>query len=120
MSTIGHPLSDLANILNPYITALSGPNPHLGFTPGATPGLPSQAQVVSWYREVAEWSPEPELAWGTAFSIFRQSVIMQGIAARVAQRQANSAQAKAYADSFMQFGEFSWGLILEAKGRARL
>ncbi|KFZ00453.1 hypothetical protein V498_00077 [Pseudogymnoascus sp. VKM F-4517 (FW-2822)] len=120
MSTIGHPLSDLANILNPYITALSGPNPHLGFTPGATPGLPSQAQVVSWYREVVEWSPEPELAWGTAFSIFRQSVIMQGIAARVAQRQANSAQAKAYADSFMQFGEFSWGLILEAKGRARL
>ncbi len=64
---------------------------------------------MSWYREVAEWSPEPELAWGTAFSIFRQSVIMQGIAARVAQRQANSAQAKAYADSFMQFGEFSWG-----------
>ncbi|KFY79130.1 hypothetical protein V499_01849 [Pseudogymnoascus sp. VKM F-103] len=115
MSTIGHPLSDLANILNPYITALSGPNPHLGFAPGATPGLPSQEQVVSWYREVAGWRPEPELAWGTAFSIFRQSVIMQGIAARVAQRQASSAQAKAL---FLISGvkEFTkWAAVLRVK-----
>lgn len=120
MSTIGHPLSDITNILNPYITASSGPNPHIGFIPGATPGLPTQDQVVSWYREVAGWNPEPDLTWGTAFSMFRQSVIMQGIAARVAQGQASSAEAKVYADSFRPFAEFAWGLILKAMGRARL
>lgn len=120
MSTIGHPLSDLTNLLNPYITASSGPSPHRGFLSGATPGLPSPEQVVCWYSEVAGWDPAPELAWGTAFSMFRQSVIMQGIAARVAQRQASSAQAKVYADSFRPFGEFAWGLILKAKGKARL
>lgn len=120
MSTIGHPVSDLANLLNPYITASSGPNPHLGFIPGATPGLPSQAQVVSWYSEVGGWDPERELTWGTAFSMFRQSVVMQGIAARVAQRQASGAQSKFYADLFRPFGEFAWGLVLGAKGKARL
>lgn len=115
MSTIGHPLSDLVNLLNPYITANNGPNPHPGFTTGATPGLPTQAQVVKWYGEIAGWDPVPDLTWGTAFSMFRQSCIMQGIAARVATRQASSEQAHLYANSVKPFAEFAWGLVRSGK-----
>jgi aminoglycoside phosphotransferase (APT) family kinase protein len=120
MSTIGHPLSDLTNLINTYITAISGPNPHAGFVPNAVPGLPSQDQVVSWYAEEAAWNPQSDLAWGVAFSIFRQAIIMQGIAARVAQRQASSAEAKLYAQMFRPYAENAWKLVVEARGRARL
>jgi aminoglycoside phosphotransferase (APT) family kinase protein len=112
MSTIGHPLSDL---VNPYITANNGPNRHPGFKTGATPGLPTQAQVATWYGEIASWNPVPDLTWGTAFSMFGQSCIMQGIAARVATRQASSQQAHLYAHSSKPFAEFAWGLVQSGK-----
>jgi aminoglycoside phosphotransferase (APT) family kinase protein len=119
MSTIGHPLSDLVNILNPFITANNGPNRHSGFKPGATLGLPTQDQVVKWYQEIAGLDSVPDLTWGTAFSMFRQSCIMQGIAARVAMKQASSTQAHLYANSFKPFGEFAWSLVLSAKEAER-
>ena len=122
MATIGHPLSDLANLTNPYLTAGSqnvhpgpassaptGPSP---FDDGVTPGLPSQPQLVKWYEEVAGWEYAPkELTWGDAFNIFRSTMIFQGIAARYAMRQASSAKAKEYGERFIPFGEFAWGLV---------
>jgi hypothetical protein len=45
---------------------------------------------------------------------------MQGIAARVAQRQASSPEAKSYAALVKPFGEFAWKMILEAKGTAKI
>jgi aminoglycoside phosphotransferase (APT) family kinase protein len=120
MSTIGHPLSDITNLINQYITASGGPNPQVGFAPGVTPGLPTQAQIVHWYREVAQWDPRLDLGWGISFSMFRQAIIMQGTAARVAQRQASSPEAKSYAALSKPFGEFAWKMILKAKGTAKI
>ncbi len=61
---------------------------------------------------------------GDAFGIFRGSVIMQGIAARYAVRQASSAKARDYGDQMVPFGEVAWGLVSELmkkeNGRARL
>lgn len=116
MSTVGHPLADLCNFVNPFITATaSGTNPHQGFLPGATPGLPGVAQVVKWYTEVSGYDPTPELNWGMAFSLFRLSAICQGIAARYAKRQASSEQAKSYAVTRGPLAEFAWSLVQKAK-----
>ncbi len=125
MSTIGHPLSDLSNLLSPYSFAKNPPSDALSartnpaFSPSAdTPGLPSRSQCVQWYNEVAGWDPSSEVDWGDAFAAFRNGVIMQGIAARYAQRQASSEKAKEIGDLMGPYGEFSWGLIERWKEKA--
>lgn len=130
MSTIGHPLSDINNLLSPYATASSPKaasvgRAHEGFRPNATPGLPSREQLITWYAEVAGWDPRSHLTWGDAFATYRNTIIMQGIAARYAVRQASSAQAKGYGEMMKPYAEVAWDLVQECKrgaegGKARL
>ena len=136
MSTIGHPLSDLANILMPFFSArtIQGPpetrvpHAHAGFLPGATPGLPTPSQLAAIYATAAglgdgSWvEMEQELNWTQAFSTFRLAAICQGIAARAAVKQASSAKAEQYAAARAPMAEFAWVLVQEfeeqeAKGR---
>jgi aminoglycoside phosphotransferase (APT) family kinase protein len=121
MSTIGHPLSDLNNVLAPYLTAsndiaVSIGRAHKGFQVGATPGLPTRDQLVEWYSAVAGWDPRPDLTWGDAFTTYRSAIIMQGIAARYALRQASSAQAQEYARCMKPYAEIAWELVQEFEG----
>ena len=118
MSTIGHPLSDLSNLLAPFTFALhplseelaSRTNP--AFSPSAsTAGLPSHTECIEWYAEAVGWKPHGESRWGDSFGVFRNSVIMQGIAARYAMRQASSEKAQEYAAQMVPFGEFAWNLV---------
>ena len=129
MSTIGHPLSDLSNLLTPYTFAVDPPNSSLSSrtirafsTSASTPGLPSRSQCISWYAETAGWDPSSDRGWGDAFGVFRNSIIMQGIAARYALRQATSEKAKENGMLMGPFGEFVWGLVarLKDKGRSKL
>ncbi|KAI9710127.1 MAG: hypothetical protein M1820_002929 [Bogoriella megaspora] len=122
MSTIGHPLSDLVNLLTPYTTAQSELARTMKrgaetFLPDRTPGLPLQEELITLYTEIAGWDPRSELLWGEAFSIFRGSIIMQGIAARYALRQASSAKAQEYAVMMSPFGEVAWELVERARER---
>ena len=116
MATIGHPLSDLANLLTPYTTAAipiarkSG-RAQPAFQPGYLEGLPTKAQNIAWYREVAGWDPAPDMTWGDAFGVYRGTIIMQGIAARYAMRVASSAKAQDYAIQMKPFAEVAWTLI---------
>lgn len=113
MSTVGHPLSDLANLLNPWTTARMRGQTHntSAFLPGVTPGLPTPETVMTWYKETAGWDPSPDMNWAMAFSMFRGSAICQGIAARFARRQASSEQANKYAESFAPMAEYAWQLV---------
>ena len=128
MSTIGHPLADLSNLLTPYTTSrnelartLMSSSSAAGaskpaFIPGATPGLPTHDQCVQWYAEEAGWGfSDAESAWGDAFNVFKGSIIMQGIAARYAVRQASSERASEYGRAMPLFGEVAWSLVKEAK-----
>ncbi len=124
MSTIGHPLSDLSNLLTPYTFAVDPPNSSLSsrtvhaFSASAsTPGLPFRSQCIFWYAEIAGWDPSLERGWGDAFGVFRNSVITQGIAARYALRQASSEKAKEHGMLMGPFGEFVWGLVARLKDR---
>jgi aminoglycoside phosphotransferase (APT) family kinase protein len=137
MSTIGHPLSDLANLTIPFTTAsLGNGKVHIAssaFQPGATPGLPTIKELADLYfsslaqylptsmskaqpQEVAppSWTPEARdaaLRYSAAFTVFRLAAICQGIAARYAARQASSAQAQRHAEARGPLAEFAWGLI---------
>nr|XP_036580710.1 aminoglycoside phosphotransferase [Colletotrichum truncatum]KAF6788705.1 aminoglycoside phosphotransferase [Colletotrichum truncatum] len=122
MSTVGHPLSDLCNFLTPYFTASrgsSGVYAHEGFLPNATPGLPTVDEIVGWYSSEAGWDPSPELNWGMAFNVFRLSAVLQGIAARAAQGQASSEQAKVYAVTRGPLAEFAWELVGRSLGQEK-
>jgi len=133
MSTLGHPLSDLSNLLSPFTFALHLPTSDLeprtnpAFASSAsTLGLPTRSRCIDWYAEEARWRPHQESRWGDSFGVFRNSVIMQGIAARWALRQASSEKAKEYAAQMSPFGDFAWRLLQDLKGgqsavdRARL
>lgn len=124
MSTIGHPLSDLANLFQPFTTASSQTARRIGrgsddFLPNHLPGLPTKAECIQWYREVSGYDPEPDMTWGDAFGIYRGSIIMQGIAARYAMRQASSAKAKDYADQMKPFATVAWDLVQDCQRQGR-
>ena len=98
MSTIGHPLSDLANVLQPWtIVGMSSSAADKLLLPFHTTvgiaGLPTIAECLGWYSQVAGWDPQPEMMWADAFSLFRMSVVRQGITARHAVRQASGGTA---------------------------
>lgn len=91
---------------------------HSGFKQeNLTPGLPTRSVILEWYKEVAGWDPAGEMAWADAFQVFRNSAIMQGIAARYALRQASSAAAKEHGELMGPFGEFGWKLVQTALGK---
>ena len=128
MSTIGHPLADVSNMLFPYITAQNPTARKLlaasagtgqsseAFLPGKTPGLPTYEQCIEWYQEVAGWKySQRELSWGNSMNAYKGAVIMQGIGARYAVRQASSEKAKDYGDKMAPMGEVAWDLVNQTK-----
>lgn len=125
MSTIGHPISDLVNLITPYLLVGQTHVRNLPmFADGATPGLPTKNELVNWYAQVAGWDPSPELPWAVAFGFFRATCIYQGIAARYAVRQASSAKAKDNAEQRHPMSKLAWELVQQAeretKSKAKL
>ena len=129
MSTIGHPLSDLANFLMPFHLATQDPsaitNASRGFLPGATPGMPTVDEVAALYFSVADQGSTDAadaetraraLQWAQAFGIFRLAAICQGIAARMALRQASSEKAKQHAMARGPLAEFAWHMVEHVQG----
>lgn len=123
LSTIGHPLSDLVNLTVPFLDE----EPTLGigtgrglssFKPGVTPGLPSRAAIIQLYRQHVDWDPAQYILWGDAFGMFRATVIIQGIAARYARRQASSASAKLISEQRGTFAEYTYRLVQKLSDHA--
>lgn len=136
MATIGHPLSDLANLTSSFIggarpedfddsdnpsssssSSFSSSSPPPGLPAAkpldsaSIPGLPSRPQLLATYARSTDWDPAGELPWADAFHALKYAIIMQGIAARVAGRQASSAQATAYARMTGPLGRVAWRRI---------
>jgi aminoglycoside phosphotransferase (APT) family kinase protein len=121
MSTIGHPLSDLCCLLEPYTITARTKEPRRNAHPAFKPpkllnGLPTREECIAWYAEAAGWDPNPEIPWGTSFAMFRNCIIFQGIAARYAVRQASSLQAKEVGQEMIPMAEICRGLVEEAQG----
>ena len=128
MATIGHPLSDLVNLTSPWSWVgrdIGGAkNNTEAFRDGATPGLPTLKEAVQVYAEAAGYDPGLELAWGNAFGAYKGAIIMQGIAARYAVRQASGVTAKNYAAQMPLYAEWAFGLVEKLRetsdGKAKL
>lgn len=127
MSTTGHPLSDLSNLLTSFTTSSLPQSSHLlspAFVPGRTPGLPTRDHLLGLYASLTSYDPRKgdEVAWGAAFNLFRLAAVCQGIAARHAVRQASSAKAAVHAAERGPLAEVAWGMVVEKEGshKARL
>lgn len=105
LATVGHPLSDFANLMGPF--PVNGISKTFEFIPGAYPGLPTLEQCIEWYKS-SGYNVSRDLAWGRSFYLFRGCVNMQGIAARYARRQASSANAKEFSANRMKHAEEVW------------
>ena len=118
LSTLGHPLSDLCNLISPYLFA-HNPDASLSpnaedFLPGATDGLLSEAEAVAIYEKAVGF-PVEGVKWGAAFTLCRNSVIVQGITARAARKQASSANAGSYEKLTPKLAALATRLVAEDK-----
>ncbi len=95
LSTIGHPLSDLAYFCLPYRQPLdtgAGPAGLMGLDLVAE-GVPDEEAVLQRYCDQTGRDGLPNWPLFMAFSFFRIAAIIQGVAARAAQGNVSSASA---------------------------
>jgi aminoglycoside phosphotransferase (APT) family kinase protein len=95
LSTLGHPLADLAYFCMPYHLPanVSGMRGLIGLDL-ADLGIPSEDELLAAYCERSGRSEVPNWSYFLAFSLFRMAAILQGVAARAVQGNASSADAR--------------------------
>ena len=89
LSTIGHPLSDLAYLMLPY--HLPRRLPHLPDLDER--GLPAKREMLARYADAAGRTDLDDWPLFLAFSCFRYAAIVHGVAARAVQGNVSSARA---------------------------
>jgi aminoglycoside phosphotransferase (APT) family kinase protein len=115
LSTLGHPLADLAYHCLPYRL---GPDTLGGFVPEdlARLGIPAEEEYVAAYcrrvgrTAIADWD------FYLAFSMFRLSAIAQGIMGRVIAGTANDANARSRGERARPLAEAGWGVVAHRAG----
>jgi aminoglycoside phosphotransferase (APT) family kinase protein len=110
LSTLGHPLSDLAYICMLYDVAL----PKIGGLLGVdfeTSGIPTEEAFVARYCELTGREGVPDLAYYKAFSLFRLAAIAQGVYKRSLQGNASSESASMFGAAVPHLAEIACGLV---------
>ncbi|KAG8709976.1 hypothetical protein FRC08_017804 [Ceratobasidium sp. 394] len=120
LCTLGSPLADLANLLMPFhVTSKEIPPPDAitGFKDLPASEVPCSLEELE--RAFCEGFgvpyPIPEMVYANSWMFFRLSIILQGIAARYARRQASSANAKAQGARFPMIGRMAKELAKEGE-----
>ncbi|HEX4354278.1 MAG TPA: phosphotransferase, partial [Polyangiales bacterium] len=111
LSTLGHPLADLAYNCLPY--HLEGPDrPPLSTAAISGSGIPTEAEYVASYCALTGRSGELDLRFHLAFSLFRSASILQGVYKRGLSGNASSgAEAVAYRDRVVRCADLAWSLV---------
>ena len=91
LSTLGHPLADLAYNCMPYHAAMRG-SPALADVAGPKSGIPTEASYVARYCERTGRASIPDFAFYLGFSFFRLVSIAQGVYHRGLRGNASSAE----------------------------
>ena len=118
LSTLGDPLADFTYFLMVYAmppasTATAGSNGLAGVAL-APLGIPTLDEAVAQYCAATGRSGLPALDWYFAYNFFRLSAICQGIAGRVRDGTAASAQAIATAAKARPLAETAWTFAVKA------
>ncbi len=115
LSTLGHPLGDLAYNCMPYY--LPADQPALKGLRGldlAALGIPSEEAYLARYCERVGRDGIPDWTFFLAFSLFRLAAICQGVYARGLQGNAASARAGLYGAVAITLAETGWRLAESA------
>jgi len=111
LSTLGHPLSDLAYMCMLYEVTLPKIGGLLGVDFQAT-GIPPEADLVADYCAATHRTEVPgDWAYFKAFSLFRLAAIAQGVFARSRQGNASSDDAAMYGAAVQHLASIACDLV---------
>jgi len=109
LSTIGHPLVDLAHHALIFRT---GPEDFGAFADRARPdGIPSEEEHLDTYCRITGRPSLPDWDFYMAFAMFRFAAIFQGIMGRVVAGTANDPEARKVGARARPLAERAWSLI---------
>ncbi len=108
LSTIGHPLSDLAYFCRVYHLPVAHGGLQGVDLSGA--GIPPEERFVEKYLDQTKFRLHGQWGFYVVFSMFRLAAIRQGVAKRVLDGTATSAHATAVAASAVPMADYAWTL----------
>ena len=107
LSTLGHPLADLAYTCLIYHAPVFIPH---GTPLASSPGIPSEAEFLqSYYRQVGR-KPVDRWPYFIAFSLFRAAAILAGVYRRALDGNASDANALARGSVYREMAELGWSI----------
>ena len=110
LSTLGHPLADLANQCMAWMLPRDGRIKGLGGVDRASLGIPSDAEYIARYCERTGRDGIDNWNFYLVFSLFRLAAILQGIVKRAQIGTASSAEADSQGDAVTQLADL--GMLL--------
>ncbi|RDX49304.1 APH-domain-containing protein [Lentinus brumalis] len=119
LCTLGSPLADLGNFTQPWCISPDSFPPN-GSLSAAFKNNDAEAPISleelerEYCRVTNQPYPIPEMVFARSWMLFRSAVIMQGIAARYARRQASSERAYTYVIGFPYMGHLAYKTLVEA------
>ncbi|KAJ1883726.1 hypothetical protein LPJ66_010951 [Kickxella alabastrina] len=125
LSTLGNPRTDLANMLQPLLVPFSSGNAVHSILIGlngapAAEGSPSEERLLRRYcRLMGREYPLEGWEFSKVFGLFRNTVIQQGVAARVATGQASSSFAHLVGNLFLQTMATTMEIVDKLDSKAR-
>jgi aminoglycoside phosphotransferase (APT) family kinase protein len=116
LSTIGHPLADLAYFLMPYrLDANLSSNGIKGMDLEAL-GIPSESAVLENYAKAAGRETIPNIDFYIVFSMFRLAAILAGVLRRGLDGNAADPRAIERGRTYRQIAESAWAIAASLKG----
>jgi aminoglycoside phosphotransferase (APT) family kinase protein len=109
LSTLGHPLCDLAYACMSYHLALPGRGGLLGVDL-ASLGIPTEAELVDTYCRATGRAKIGSFSYFMAFGIFRLAAIAQGVYKRGLQGNASSDEASGFGAAVTLLAELACGI----------
>jgi aminoglycoside phosphotransferase (APT) family kinase protein len=107
LSTLGHPLADLAYTCLVYHAPVFMP----GSTPlASSPGIPSESVFVEGYCRHVGREPVARWPYFIAFSLFRAAAILAGVYRRALDGNASDANALARGSVYREVAELGWAV----------
>lgn len=113
LSTLGHPLADLAYCAQEYYGhAANGGFAHLADTREI--GIPTEAEFVKRYSELTGQGAIENWPFYIAYTMFRSAAIVQGVYRRGLDGNASSDAAKQFAGYAQQRARWGWDIVKKA------
>ncbi|MDH4124360.1 MAG: phosphotransferase [Gammaproteobacteria bacterium] len=116
LSTIGHPLADLAYFLMPYRLESIGTTAGLRDIELESVGIPAEQHLLESYARSAGLGAVPEIDFYVAFAMFRLAAILAGVLRRGLEGNAADPRAIATGQAFKQVSASGWNILQRLAG----